>query len=118
MKSAPAKKAVTAKSKPTSSPTLTIDFPQEGEKVQEGAYAVRISAPEDSVVEISINSGDWLACRFAAGYWWYDWTPLVATRCKISARAQIGDGKWKESTPTICLVTDHSHPLNLGLTHN
>jgi hypothetical protein len=55
-------------------PLVSIDFPQAGETVLSGEYSFRITAPDASKVEISIDNSPWQPCREAVGHWWYDWT--------------------------------------------
>jgi hypothetical protein len=52
---------------------IFIDYPIEFEKIKSYHYAVRIGASKDGYVEVSFNNGEWLPCRFASGYWWFDW---------------------------------------------
>lgn len=103
---------------PLESPRVrpVIDYPREGEHVLEGIYAIRVSAPGDSEVEISIDNGDWLSCRESSGHWWFDWIPLASRRCKIQARARVGKGRWLESEPRTCHVGDAEMASHLGLT--
>jgi hypothetical protein len=82
-----------------------IDFPVEGEQMQEGPYAVRISAEVGCEVEVSINNGEWQPCREAVGYWWCDWEPFGARRCKLTARARCGSGRWTKSVTRTCQIT-------------
>lgn len=68
----------------------TIDFPQVGELVYSGHYAVRISAPECGGVELSLDGGRWQECRNEAGYWWFDLQGLSAGAHNIAARISGG----------------------------
>ena len=69
-----------------------VDYPQAGEKVQRGHYAVRISSA-GSECQISINEGDWQDCRHADGFAWFDWQPETAGSHRISVRTRQG-AKW------------------------
>jgi len=89
---------------PPAAVELAIDFPQEGEFVRPGHYAIRLTAPAGSQVEISINDGNWELCRHAVGYYWYDWTPGKAGSQELVARSKIGKGKWKKSDARRCSV--------------
>jgi len=53
---------------------VSIDYPQAGETVFPGHYAIRITAPEAAKTEISIDNSPWQPCREELGHWWYDWT--------------------------------------------
>ena len=75
-----------------------IDYPQAGEKVQAGNYAVRISGCS-SECQVSIDDGDWQSCRSADGYCWYDWCPTATGRHRISARIR-NSNKWVKTQRT------------------
>lgn len=94
---------------------LMIDYPLEGEKIRKGSYAIRISAPPNSDVEISINNGEWQPCRESIGYWWFDWTPMGDAPCKLAVRSRMGTEKWKNSAVRSCEIVDSDQPLNVGL---
>lgn len=96
-------------------PAPSIDFPQEGEDVREGYYTIRVSCPSPSDVEVSINNGEWLPCRLAAGYWWFDWQPFGSAPVKLEARSRTRQGEWKKSDVRTCQVIDESPPLHVGL---
>jgi hypothetical protein len=66
-----------------------IDYPQQGEKVQVGHYAVRISGCTGEC-QVSIDDGDWQNCRNAEGFWWYDWSADQPGTHRISVRTRIG----------------------------
>ncbi|MDD5656928.1 MAG: hypothetical protein PHF00_06695 [Elusimicrobia bacterium] len=75
---------------------LTIDYPQEGDILDGYAYTFRVTAPLDACpVEVSLDRGPWLACRFAAGHWWYDWSGFSAGRYQLRARMRTADGRLK-----------------------
>lgn len=53
---------------------LYIDYPNNNEKIYCGHYCFRLGSPSNiSWLKISINGGAWQDCRFANGYWWFDW---------------------------------------------
>jgi hypothetical protein len=81
---------------------VTVDYPQEGEKVKHGHYAVRVSANDATEVEISVDRGDWRPCRTSNGYWWGDMWPQAHEIHEIRARARTGEGDWTESEPRAC----------------
>jgi hypothetical protein len=53
---------------------VTIEYPHESEKVAARKLTFRILAYETERVEIRIDQGRWRPCRFAGGFWWYDWS--------------------------------------------
>jgi len=71
---------------------LSIDYPQAGEKVARGQYAIRISGCEGEC-QVAINDDEWQSCRSTDGYSWYDWSPTDAGRHRVSARVRSGN-KW------------------------
>ncbi len=71
---------------------VIIDHPCENEVIGGDNYVIRIGASFDGYVEISFNGGEWQPCRFASGYWWFDWMYYKSGDCKISARLVGNDG--------------------------
>lgn len=89
----------TTKQRPSARTMLAVDFPRQGETVTSPHYAVRLSAPEDAAqVEISVDQGDWIPCRKAAGYWWHDWSGYGEGEHEVVARIQVA-GKLVSSEP-------------------
>ncbi len=86
---------------------ISVDYPQEGEKIISGHYAVRISAPAGAV-EISVNGSDWQPCRSDSGYFWFDWWPTEAGKYKLTARMNAGDGSSQKSKVRSCTVVGPS----------
>lgn len=85
-------------------PPLLIDFPREGERVRPGHYAVRIAADGAQRVEVSINGGEWRACRSSVGYFWYDWRPEAPGRQELVARARFSKGRARKSDVRSCPI--------------
>lgn len=81
---------------------IDIDYPQEGETVWPGHYAVRVSGTPNAVVEISINGSEWKSCRPAVGYYWHDWWVETPGSFELIARAQTGKSKWFKSKARVC----------------
>lgn len=66
----------TRKNKQTSpaSGSITVDYPQENERISATNYTFRISTgAELQNIEVSINGGSWQGCRASSGHWWHDW---------------------------------------------
>lgn len=58
---------------------VSIDYPQENEKIVSSNYTFRVSAPLDAErVELSLDNGEWRPLRQAAGFWWYDCAGIAA----------------------------------------
>lgn len=90
---------------PPNAGMVTIDHPGKNEKINPGHYAVRISADPDVVVELSINGGEWAACRYSSGYYWFDWVPGEAGSYELTARAHANNSKPKKSECRECEVS-------------
>lgn len=73
-------------------PAVSVDFPQAGEGVLPGHYAIRITAPEAARVEISIDNSPWQPCREDSGHWWYDWTGFEPGNHQARVQALGGNG--------------------------
>lgn len=72
---------------------VIVDHPCEKEIISSSEYVIRIGASMDGYVEISFNDSEWQPCRFAAGYWWFDWKYYQPGNIKISARLVSNDGQ-------------------------
>lgn len=91
-------------SKPAKAPAVNLDYPKEGEALNPGSYAIRVSAACDHKVEISIDGGPWAECRHSVGYFWYDWAPSGSGEHRIVARAKKGGPRVKTSQERRCVV--------------
>lgn len=83
-------------------PYIWIDFPQEQERLQASEYVMRFGVGGADMVEISIDKGAWLSCRFASGYWWYDWANISKGKHTLTARIRATDGRWFRTPPRLC----------------
>ncbi len=72
---------------------VLVDYPVENDVVSGNSYVLRIGASFDGYVEVSFNDSEWQPCRFASGYWWYDWSDFKPGDTKIVARLVDNDGK-------------------------
>ncbi len=80
---------------------ITVDYPQESERVTSPEYTFRVAARAASRVEISIDHNEWQPCRQAGGYWWYDWSGYMSGKHQAIARIQPqNDGQ--QSTSRTC----------------
>src|SRR5687768_9199734 len=105
------KNAAAVRTKKDVEPTrqaVTIDFPQEGEKVMPGHYAVRLTADGPGPVEISVNDGAWSPCRSEVGHFWFDWWPSEPGRHKLTARVNGENGRGQKSKTRTCTVVGPS----------
>lgn len=76
---------------------VTIDYPKTGDRIQPHHYAIRLSALGGDSVQLSIDKGDWMWCRHAGGYWWFDWHSIPKGNHKLTARMKLPTGKFKQS---------------------
>ena len=53
--------------------------------------------PETASVELSIDGGQWLACRESMGLWWHDWEAYGPGEHKAVARIHEGGADIKTS---------------------
>ncbi|HAH06828.1 MAG TPA: hypothetical protein DCM05_09935 [Elusimicrobia bacterium] len=67
---------------------VAVDYPQEKERITSREYTFRITARAANRVEISIDDGEWRACRQAEGHWWYDWAGYMSGKHQAIARIQ------------------------------
>lgn len=73
-----------------------IDYPQKGETVMPGHYAIRVSGTPETEVEVRVNGGEWHSCRAGAGFYWLDWWAEPGD-LRLVARFKAADNEWKES---------------------
>lgn len=79
---------------------LSVDFPQEGERIAAPQYTLRLSCPENvRKVEVAIDDGEFQACRQAAGHWWYDWAGYEDGAHEVVARIETQDGLTVSTEP-------------------
>jgi hypothetical protein len=101
--------AILARFKKTGLDTpVAIDYPIENEMVFSGHYAIRISCPQNTSVEVSIDGGPWQACRQSNGYFWFDWWPEKGGVHNISARP-AGLNKKKAPVRTCTVSEPHKN---------
>jgi len=77
---------------------LSIDYPQEGERVNPGHYSIRVSAIGEQT-QVSIDNGTWQNCRQDSGYDWYDWNPEGTGTHRITARTRVNNA-WVKTNRT------------------
>ncbi|MCX7956726.1 MAG: hypothetical protein N2643_02380 [Endomicrobia bacterium] len=86
---------------------ITIDYPKNLEVItHKQHYAIRIGTPNIGIVEVSIDKGSFNRCRFAAGYWWYDWNNISEGTHTIIARLidPVKEKTLKKSETIKCIV--------------
>lgn len=101
---APKKPAEPAKVVPAGKLSVIVDYPREGDLVRPGHYAVRIDALGAAEVQVKLDGTDWLECREAVGFFWYDWSPQKPGPVVVAARARKPKGRWIASPGRACVV--------------
>lgn len=72
-----------------SRPAVRVECPREGDVVAQPCYSFHIAVAPGAVgVEISIDQGEWMACREALGIWWYDWSGFSKGEHEVVARTR------------------------------
>ena len=79
---------------------VTLDYPQERERVIGPEYTFRVAARAASRVEIAIDGNAWQPCRQAEGYWWYDWSGYLSGKHQAVARIQPQNDGQKSTSRT------------------
>ena len=81
-------------------PSVRVEYPGEGEVIAQPSYTFHIAAsPGVLGVEVSIDQGEWIACREASGLWWYEWSAFEKGDYELVARTRSGDGMTTDSAP-------------------
>lgn len=86
--------------KEASTTQLSVDFPEQGEKITSPRYALRLSVPEGvKRVDVAIDQGDWKPCRNTGGHWWYDWSGYESGEHEVVSRIETEEGLRISSEP-------------------
>jgi hypothetical protein len=74
---------------------ISIDFPKQHEKIASATYTFRLCASlgEGERVEVSVDDAPFAPCRFAEGFWWYDWSGYRSHHHRLIARIVASDGE-------------------------
>ena len=83
-------------------PYIWIDHPQEGDRLNSAEYVIRLGIGGAETAELSIDKGAWRPCRFASGYWWFDWKNIPSGKHTLTARMKTADGRWFRTPPRVC----------------
>lgn len=96
---------IVEKTRAAARPTLSLDYPRQGERIESPFYTIRLSAPRDArCVEVSIDGGEWLPCREALGYYWYDWSGYYEGDHEIEGRYATAGGRLMGCEPRVVRV--------------
>jgi hypothetical protein len=72
-------------------PSISIEYPGEGEIIDSPSYSFRIDAAAPRV-EIAIDGGGWTSCRRRDDYWWFDWSDYEPGPHQAIVREAPGPG--------------------------
>lgn len=100
----PKKPAAKPRAPKTPPLSLSIDYPQEGERLLPGHYSIRVGAPGATQAELCVDFKEWRPCREAVGYFWFDWNPEPAGARALEARARRGKGRWVKTPVRAIMV--------------
>src|SRR5689334_14899953 len=103
-KAAP-KRAAKAPAKKRAALAVSIDYPQHGEVVRAGHYAIRLTASGATSAQVRVGGGECADCRAAVGHYWLDWSPAAGNPV-IEARARSGKGRWAAAAARPVSVVD------------
>ncbi len=95
---------------------ISIDFPKQHERITSSSYTFRVSAAvgEDEKVAVSVDDLPFAPCRFAAGYWWFDWSGYRSHHHRLLAKIVSADGDVVSEAARRFLVAleDDSRPVS------
>lgn len=92
--------AATTRRKHKKTAMLAVEYPRQGETIASTDYTVRVFAPDSAKkVGISIDQGPWTSCRYAVGYWWFDWSGFENGEHQIVVSMENGQGDRVISEP-------------------
>ncbi len=83
---------------------VVVDYPKNLETITARHYAARVGASECTGVDISVDDQPWQPCRYAVGYWWYDWQDYQPGTHQIVARMHKHNGEYLISKRRRCKI--------------
>lgn len=96
---------------------IAIDFPKQHERIASKSYTFRLSAAleEGESVQVSVDDGPFAPCRYAEGYWWFDWDGYRSHHHRLIAKIVSEDGDLVSETARRFAVAlgDESAPATL-----
>ncbi|MDD2804024.1 MAG: hypothetical protein PHV33_00585 [Elusimicrobiales bacterium] len=81
---------------------VVVDYPKNLETITSKQYTMRIGASDCTGVDISVNDQPWQPCRWANGYWWFDWTNYTTGTHQLVARMHKRNGEYLISKRRRC----------------
>jgi len=84
-------------------PYIWLDYPEEQAHLSASHdYVIRLGVGGEQAVEIAFDGGAWQPCRYAAGFWWYDWSAITPGTHTLVARMQTAEGTWYRTPVRTC----------------
>ena len=73
---------------------ISIDYPKQHERIASDRYTFRLVASlrADERVLVAVDDAPFQPCRFAEGYWWFDWYGYRSHHHRLVARIVTPDG--------------------------
>ena len=85
-----------------SRPAVRVECPGAGDVIARPSYTIKVAATSGVAgVDVSIDQGDWMPCREALGFWWFDWNGFDKGEHELSARSRMGDGLTANAVPRL-----------------
>lgn len=81
---------------------VVVDYPKNLETLTSRQYTVRIGASDCTGLDISVNDQPWQPCRWANGYWWFDWNNYTSGTHQLVARLHKRNGEYLISKRRRC----------------
>ncbi|MDQ7773077.1 MAG: hypothetical protein RDU13_06085 [Elusimicrobiales bacterium] len=103
-KTAPKTAAKTRTAAAPATEYVVLDYPKNLETITSRHYAVRIGSCDCVGMDISIDDQPWQPCRWAVGYWWFDWNNFAPGTHQLVARMHKSNGDYVLSKRRRCKV--------------
>ncbi len=103
-KNAPKTAAKTRTAAAPATEYVVLDYPKNLETITSRHYAVRIGSCDCVGMDISIDDQPWQPCRWAVGYWWFDWNNFAPGTHQLVARMHKSNGDYVLSKRRRCKV--------------
>ena len=73
---------------------ISIDYPKQHERIASDRYTFRVSAElgANERVLVSVDDAAFRPCRFAEGFWWFDWDGYRSHHHRLVAKIVTPDG--------------------------
>lgn len=83
---------------------VVLDYPKNLEPITARHYAVRVGSCDCVGMDLSIDDQPWQPCRWAVGYWWFDWNNFAPGTHQLVARMHKSNGDYVLSKRRRCKV--------------